>query len=254
MFPTKTSSYLEAHETIGLDGWRLESAGERAIIVPLDGLEVPGTLIWPEHPSGLVLVSQDRTGAPGPLESAVGRELRRAGLATLHLDLLPDSPEELEIQPEAMAARLRDVTSWATAQAEVRALVPGYLSSGATAAAALQAAAASDPMVRAVVSLVGRPDRAGEALADVRVPTLLLAGSHDEASLEPNRQALRRLGCVKRLIVVQGLSDPLDNPRAWEDAGRWAAGWFVEHLAMAPRWHERRRYRPSMAWSGSPRF
>jgi putative phosphoribosyl transferase len=221
----------------------LTVAGERAVRVPFGAAEVPGSLIWPEHPSGLVLVTQGGGTIPGPVELGIARELRRAGLATLHFNVQPPArtgpPAELE--PERLGARLLAATEWALVQPEVDGLMPGYLATGVGTAAAMHAAASSDGLVRAVVSLGGRPDLAGDALATVQVPTLLLAGSRDEEALEPSRRAFRRLVCLKRLVVITGASRRLEEPGALEETGRWAAGWLVEHLAMVPRRQQWRR-------------
>lgn len=254
MFPTKTLPNADFQDATGPEPASPASVGERAVTVPLGPLQVPGMLVWPDHPSGLVLVAQDRGGKPGPVELGVAQELRRAGLATLHLDLLqPAAAAQRAVEPEVLARRLLVATAWAQAQPEVQGLVPGYLASGGASAAALKASVMPDSPVRAAVCLAGRPELAGDALAAVRVPTLLLTGSRDHESLEPTRLAFRRLDCVKRLVVLEGASLRVEEPGAVEEAGRWAAGWLVEHLVMAPGRHERRRYR-SPSWSPSPRF
>jgi hypothetical protein len=59
--------------------------------------------------------------------------------------------------------------------------------------------------------------------------------------LELNREACRRLTCPKQLLVIPGATHLFEEPGTLEEAGRAAAGWFVEHLVMVPRWHGERR-------------
>ncbi|MFD8011657.1 hypothetical protein ACFV5C_15475, partial [Streptomyces sp. NPDC059762] len=58
--------------------------------------------------------------------------------------------------------------------------------------------------VAAVVSRGGRPDLAGERLAAVRAPTLLIVGGSDDLVLDLNRRAEALLRCESRLEVVPG--------------------------------------------------
>lgn len=64
-------------------------------------------------------------------------------------------------------------------QASLRDLRIGLFGASTGAAAALIAAAHRPEAVGAVVSRRGRPDLAGDALARVRAPTLLIVGGQD---------------------------------------------------------------------------
>jgi dienelactone hydrolase len=221
------------------------SATERAVAVPLGSLTLPGTLAWPDHPSGIVLFAHGSGSSRlSPRNLAVAHQLRSAGLATLLFDLL--TPHEAEqrtnvFEISLLARRLRAATDWVVTQPEVAGLVPGYFGASTGAAAALQAAAAPGVPVGAVVSRGGRPDLAGDALPLVRAPTMLIVGSRDEVVLELNRQAYRRMNCPKQLIVVSGATHLFEEAGKLAEAGQWASGWFVEHLVMAPRWQGARR-------------
>ena len=222
----------------------LTSAGERTVAVPVGAIELPGTLAWPAHPSGIVLFAHGSGSSRlSPRNIAVARRLRSAGLATLLFDLL--TPQEAEQRANVfeiplLAKRLRAATDWVVTQPEVAGLAPGYFGASTGAAAALVAAAAPGVPVGAVVSRGGRADLAGDALPAVRAATLLIVGSRDDVVLELNRQAFRRLTCVKRLVVISRATHLFEEPGTLEEAGRWAAEWFVEYLAMAPRWQAAR--------------
>src|SRR3989442_560148 len=55
--------------------------------------------------------------------------------------------------------------------------------------------------VRTMVSRGGRSDLAGEELAAVRAPTLLIVGGNDHQVIEMNREAFRRLRTMKELQI-----------------------------------------------------
>ena len=108
----------------------LTSAGERTVAVPVGAIELPGTLAWPAHPSGIVLFAHGSGSSRlSPRNIAVARRLRSAGLATLLFDLL--TPQEAEQRANVfeiplLAKRLRAATDWVVTQPEVAGLAPGY--------------------------------------------------------------------------------------------------------------------------------
>jgi putative phosphoribosyl transferase len=219
------------------------AAGERSVSIPAEQGTLPGTLAWPTHPSGIVLFAHGSgSGRLSPRNRYVARQLRAAGLATLLFDLLT----EAEAADRAnvfdiplLARRLLAAVPWVANQPEVADLPIGLFGASTGAAAALTAAAMSPESVAAVVSRGGRPDLAGNTLPRVLAPTLLLVGSRDEPVLGLNRQALAKLTCPKRLVVIPGASHLFEEPGTLADASRWAAEWFVRYLAMERRWCRR---------------
>ena len=107
----------------------------------------------------------------------------------------------------------------------------GYFGASTGAAAALVAAAELAEEIGAVVSRGGRPDLAGPRLADVRAPTLLIVGGHDEAVLEMNRSAQALLHCPNDLAIVAGATHLFEEPGALDQVATLAVAWFTRHLA-----------------------
>ena len=196
-----------------------------------DGL--PGHLTVPEHAVGLVVFAHGTgSGRHSPRNRAVAEVLHCAGMATLLVDLLTPAEETARgpvFDVELLAGRLGAVARWATAEPSCAGLPLGYFGASTGAAAAL-VAAARDDAVRAVVSRGGRPDLAGPALAEVRAPTLLVVGGHDEQVLELNREAQARLRCTNRLAVVPGASHLFEEPGTLRAAAELARDWFATHL------------------------
>ncbi|HLN09156.1 MAG TPA: alpha/beta hydrolase [Xanthobacteraceae bacterium] len=102
------------------------------------------------------------------------------------------------------------------------------------AAAALVAAARLGDRVGAVVSRGGRPDLAGDALDQIRTPTLPIVGGVDDVVIELNEEAFVRLNGPKALEIVPGASHLFPEPGALEAVIGHAARWFARHLAASP--------------------
>ncbi|MGN6244269.1 MAG: phosphoribosyltransferase family protein, partial [Motilibacteraceae bacterium] len=212
------------------------------VLVDADAVVLPGHLTVPARARGVVVFAHGSgSSRHSPRNLAVARSLGRAGLATLLLDLL--SPlEEADrsnvFDVELLARRLSGATRWVHGQPGLGGLGVGWFGASTGAAAALRAAAEPDAEVQAVVSRGGRPDLAGEALAGVRAPTLLVVGGHDQQVLDLNRRAQQQLRCPNELVVVPGATHLFEEPGALDAVAALARGWFLEHLPLptaAPR-------------------
>jgi pimeloyl-ACP methyl ester carboxylesterase len=84
-----------------------------------------------------------------------------------------------------------------------------------------------------VVSRGGRPDLAGDALARVQAPTLLIVGGADFGVIELNEQALAQLRAPKALEIVPGASHLFPEEGSLEVVIELAARWFEQHLVRA---------------------
>jgi putative phosphoribosyl transferase len=162
--------------------------------------------------------------------------LNQAGLSTVLFDLLTPG-EELDrsnvFDIDLLAERLREVTAWLRGTQAVATLPIGYFGASTGAAAALVAAAGPGAEVSAVVSRGGRPDLAGDRVASVTAPTLLIVGSRDELVLELNKRAQRRLRCHSHLAVVPGATHLFSEPGSLNAAAELARDWFLRYLSAA---------------------
>jgi putative phosphoribosyl transferase len=197
-----------------------------------------GNLDIPEGPGGVVLFAHGSgSGRHSPRNRYVAQELRRAGLATLLIDLLTPDEEEIDLRTSRLrfdigmlAQRLVGATDWLKGEPDTRNLGVGYFGASTGAGAALVAAADRPEEVGAVVSRGGRPDLAGDALARVRAPTLLIVGGNDVPVIEMNREAMERLHVEKELEIVPGATHLFEEPRALGEVAQLAADWFIRHL------------------------
>jgi predicted alpha/beta-hydrolase family hydrolase len=169
--------------------------------IPLKAVTLGASVVMPQKATGLVIFAHGGGSSRHSLRNQyVAGVLREAGLGTLLFDLLTAEEERAEAYTRHLrfdipflAARLDEVTRWAldpagrantagrttNEETKSRELSIGYFGSSTGAAAALVAAAELSDIVAAVVSRGGRPDLAGEALKEVKAPTLLVVGGED---------------------------------------------------------------------------
>ena len=194
-----------------------------------------GELTVPAHALGLVLFAHGSgSSRSSPRNRYVAQWLHSRRLATLLFDLLSeteghDRAKVFDIT--LLAQRLLQAMAWVRERPDLRALGVGLFGASTGAAAALVAAAERPRDVLAVVSRGGRPDLAGAALQQVRAPTLLIVGGADVDVLELNRDALRQMGCDKRLEVVPGATHLFEEAGTLEQVAHLASDWLVAHLA-----------------------
>jgi putative phosphoribosyl transferase len=122
------------------------------------------------------------------------------------------------------------ITAWLDGQQESAGLKISHFGASTGAAAALVAAAELPRSVRAVVSRGGRPDLAGDALARVEAPTLLIVGSADPVVLDLNRKAMAQMHCQKELQIISGATHLFEEPGALDKVARLARDWFLDKL------------------------
>jgi putative phosphoribosyl transferase len=193
-----------------------------------------GALEIPENPIGLALFAHGSGSSRfSPRNAFVAEALRERGFATLLMDLLTrnearDRRNVFDIP--LLAARVVEAIDWAAAEPALGRLPIGVFGASTGAAAALVAAAQRPQRVAAVVSRGGRPDLAGDALAEVRAPTLLIVGGLDHEVLGLNREALRLLPDA-RLDVVPGATHLFEEPGTLERVVELAGDWFAAKLA-----------------------
>jgi len=202
-------------------------------------IDPPGLFAFlgvPEAAKGVVLFAHGSgSGRMSPRNNYVAEELRRAGIATLLLDLLTPAEEADRrnvFDIELLSSRLVEATKWVERQPETEGLQVAYFGASTGAGAALMAAA-QRPDIAAVVSRGGRPDLAGAALARVRAPTLLLVGGADAPVIELNREAQAQMSGETELVIVPGASHLFEEPGALDEVIRHARNWFLTHFTGA---------------------
>ena len=203
-----------------------------------DGADVlDADLHLPERARGLIIFAHGSGSSRlSSRNRQVAESLNDGQYATLLLDLLTQAEERIDVRTAEhrfdipmLGRRVVAATDWAAAHPGVQKLPIGYFGASTGAAAAL-IAAAERPSAAAVVSRGGRADLAGDALAIVRAPTLLIVGGDDEPVIEMNETAMRRMHAPVELAIVPGATHLFEEPGTLEEVQRLALDWFARHL------------------------
>jgi putative phosphoribosyl transferase len=206
--------------------------------IPCASMTLEGVLAVPTEAAGVVVFAHGSgSSRHSPRSQFVARVIRESGYGTLLFDLLTAEEEiednitrNLRFDIALLSSRLAEVTRWLVAQTVARDVGIGYFRSSTGAGAALVAAAEVGPRVEAVVSRGGRPDLAGNALGQMKSPTLLIVGGYDEVVIRLNQEALAELRCEKELKIVPGATHLFEEPGALEEVARLATEWFGRHF------------------------
>jgi dienelactone hydrolase len=173
-----------------------------------------------------------------PRNRQVASGLHAAGYGTLLIDLLTEAEERTDAVTRALrfdvrllATRLTDAADWLTGHDGTAGLPLATFGASTGATAALITAAERPDGVGAVVSRGGRPDLAGDDLARVRAPTLLIVGGADPQVLELNRQAAARLVAPHDIVVIPDATHLFPEPGALEQVVDRSIDWLDRWLA-----------------------
>ncbi len=206
--------------------------------IPSGKVTLEGELSVPAGATGVVVfVHGSGSSRHSPRNQFVARMIREAGLGTLLFDLLTQQEEAVDLSTRhlrfdigLLAERLVDATNWIKSKAETSQLQVGYFGASTGGGAALVAAAELGEEIGAVVSRGGRPDLAGDALPEVRSPTLLIVGGLDFPVIRMNQEASAQLRCEKKLVIVPGATHLFEEPGTLEEVATLAANWFQHQL------------------------
>lgn len=206
-------------------------------VVPLEGY-----LARPEVAEAIVIFAHGSgSSRHSPRNSSVADTLNRAGFATLLFDLLTPDEERLDLWTRELrfdigllAQRLTDAVDWVRREASTQAMRIGLFGASTGAAAALITAAQRPTVVGAVVSRGGRPDLAGDVVAQVQAPTLLIVGGEDTPVIGLNRTASAALRVEHQVAIIPGATHLFAEPGALDAVAQLACDWFAHHLLGAP--------------------
>jgi putative phosphoribosyl transferase len=206
------------------------------MIMPLQfqvGESAPSVELCPPEPGqGLVIFADGAGhGENRRRHHDAARRLQMHGLGTLLFGAAEVAAATAAANDDVagLARRLR----WALGAlpASLQQVPIGLLGCGDGAAAVLLVAAQQPDRVRAVVCCGGHFDAAEPMLADVRVPTMLMAGAADLPGVDGTRRAHALLRCEKRIDIVPRATRRFLEAGTLELAVERAAEWFGAHLS-----------------------
>ena len=211
---------------------------QRPARISAGGVTLDGDLVIPPGARGVVVFAHGSgSSRHSPRNRRVAAGLQRAGFATLLMDLLTADEERIDLRTRALrfdipllAARLTAAVDWLTHDHDTMGLPVATFGASTGAAAALITAADRPDLVRAVISRGGRPDLAGDALARVTAPTLLVVGGNDPTVAVLNEQAAARLTGGVDIAVVPGATHLFEEPGTLEAVVDLAIEWLNRWL------------------------
>jgi len=203
---------------------------------------IEGDLTVPEPARGLVVFAHGSGSSRFSQRNRfVADRLVGGGFATLLLDLLTRHEDavdqrtrEYRFDIERLGHRVVAAIDWAAGVPALSPLPIACFGASTGAAAALIAAAERPEFVQAVISRGGRPDLAGEALARVLAPTLLIVGGYDTEVIQLNQTAMRQMHAPAELAIVPGATHLFEEPGALEEVCRLALDWCRRYLHLRP--------------------
>lgn len=213
-------------------------AEERELTLQLEGKELGATLGAPPSPRGVIIFAHGSgSSRHSPRNRFVAGSLNERGFATLLLDLLTETEEEIDRETAALrfdiallARRMDLATSWWRKNGDFPVLPVGYFGASTGAGAALLASSQRDD-ISAIVSRGGRPDLAGPELTQVRAATLLIVGERDTVVIDLNRQAAAQMRAHHQISIVPKAGHLFEEPGALEEVARLAGDWFARYVA-----------------------
>jgi pimeloyl-ACP methyl ester carboxylesterase len=207
---------------------------DHEVSIALERVHLFGILRLPKGTRSLVIFAHGSGSSRlSSRNNFVAETLEDAGIGSLLFDLLTEKEDliyENRFDIELIADRLVQATNWVLREDDTKNLAMGYFGASTGAAAALKAAVALKPHIKAVVSRGGRPDLAHDALPEVEAPTLLIVGSRDTPVIEMNRNASERMKATRELAIVPGATHLFEEPGALEEVARLATEWFKKYL------------------------
>ena len=209
-----------------------------AVSIPVGRYSIQGDLTIPRGSVAAVIFAHGSgSSRHSPRNKYVAKTLNERGLSTLLIDLLTTEEEaidnqtaELRFNIPILADRLVAATDWVRQQRNLSTLRLGYFGASTGAAAALVAAAQRPDVIEAIVSRGGRPDLAGDYLAQVTAPTLLIVGERDTEVIELNRKALKAMRGPTELQIVPYATHLFEEPGTLDQVALRARWWFEEKL------------------------
>ncbi len=206
------------------------------------GVGIVAELAIPPEADGIVVLCHGpRNRRHGAANLTAARLMKESGIGAAVCNLLTSAEESIDerlpgprFEVTRLAGRLADLTDVLGRHPPTAHLPVAYFGASTAAAVALVAAASRPLAVRAVVSLGGLPELAGEALRRVQAPTLLLVGERDWKVMDRNAVALADIAVEKSLLIVPGATHLFTEAGPLAEAAGRARDWFRRYLAVQP--------------------
>ena len=205
----------------------------KEVSIPVGKVTLPGELFIPLKAKAIIIFSHGSGSSRlSERNQIVAKYLHEKNLGTLLFDLLTaeeDQHYDNRFDINLLTKRLVGATEWMERLPAAKDCRIGYFGASTGAASALQAAAQLSE-IGAVVSRGGRPDLAMDHLENVEAPTLLIVGGLDTEVIELNKQAFKKLHCLKDLTIVEDATHLFEEEGMMDKVAELASAWFEKYL------------------------
>lgn len=215
----------------------ISSASVESVVLAAGNARLPGMLLFPSRPRGVVLVA-DVSGSTSfsPSSLLLAHALESASFASLVVNLLAASEAAVDAHTgwlrsdsDLLAGRITATRRWLGARPDAKDLPLGLFAAGPASSAAL-VAATNRPAFRAIVCCPAGIRPVDAALEEVLAPTLIIAGM-EEHQLRAADRILAALQCERQLAVVPGASRRFEEAGALDAIAELSRRWFERHMA-----------------------
>lgn len=229
---------------------------KRRVTVSGGSVMLDGVMSLPASARALVLFAFDRANDAEQMLNGMNilvEASRKAGLATLQVNLLTPEDEELDKMTgffrenvSILHQRVLGITNWLIVNADMQNMSIGYLGVGVSAAAILAAAAIRPDAVSAIVAVTPRIDLVSSYLPTVVTPTLLIVAEKDTQALDRSRKALpeltsnttldivkqaRKRGASNALETISNVDNVFETEQSLQQVEQLSTGWFTRYLS-----------------------
>lgn len=227
---------------------------ERRVLAWGGPVQLEGILTIPPDAHTVVVIPYDRMGNWEHSLNELAGASRRAGFATLLVNLLTPEDEALDKTTgffrenvNVLHKRMKGIANWLIATDETQSLDLGYFGVGVSAAAALAVAALRPDAVHAIVAVAPRIDLVSAYLPRIVTPTLLIVGERDRQALDTSHKALSQLtsdttldivrearerGLAHTLEAIPNVANVFENEQSRHQVEQLATWWFTNHLSV----------------------
>jgi len=219
---------------------KMERGMIEKVVIPVGIGTVEGDLVVPPYAREIVVFAYGSGSSRfSPREQFVAKEMQKAGLGTLLMDLLTKEEEAIDEETreyrfniELLAERMIKAIEWLRKYPASADKYFGYFGASTGAAAILIAAAKHyDEKLKALVSRGGRPDLAIPYLDKVKSPVLMIVGGDDLEVIKMNEEAIKHLiNAETKLEIIPGATHLFEEPGALEKVAELSIDWFKKHL------------------------
>lgn len=203
------------------------------ITIPLGSIEVEARRRIPQGTETLIVfVHGSGSSRHSPRNNHVAELLEAHGYGSLLFDLLTESEDlsrENRFDIDLLTRRVLGVLDAIAADPVTEGLAIHLFGASTGAAAAIRAAVETKHRIRSIVSRGGRPDLAGDALAALTTPCLLIVGGSDPQVLDLSKVAADKIPGETEVRVVEGATHLFEEPGALDEVAKLAAGWIGTH-------------------------